>query len=336
MSRARFGIALLSLIGAAAFVSCPSLSCGAITAGHVDDFQDGTTQHWRIGQPSDFPKVVADAGPQGAGDFALFSTNAQVGSRSLLVVLNESSDGFPGPGNWESSWTAAGVTQISLDVRNPGVVEGASDLTMRLGIAGTGGVSGGGGGDVFITDGITVPPDNAWHSITFDVQPADFIAVGSETDIDAALADVTQFRIFSNPVEEFRASGAPNEFYLDNIRAIGSVVTVDGDYNADGSVDAADYVVWRDMSNQSVPPGSGADGTGPNGAPDGIVDALDYDFWRARFGDTGSAAATGPAPVEVPEPAAWLLMLGFSLAVGVPTSRQKRLDRRIGLLFVRT
>jgi len=71
---------------------------------------------------------------------------------------------------------------------------------------------------------------------------------------------------------------------------------VPGDYNHNGQVDAADYVVWRKMLGQT---GSGlaADGDGNL-----VVNQLDYDYWRTRFGRTsGSAAATGAA---VPEPSA--------------------------------
>jgi hypothetical protein len=285
-----------------------------ITVGHVDDFQDGTTQHWRIGQPNPFPKNVANSGPLGMGDHALFTTNTQMGSRHLLVVLNEDNQQFPGPANWEGDWTAAGVTQVSLDVRNPGTTLGASNLTMRLGIAGPGGASV--AGDVYITAGQTVPPDNNWHSLTFGVQASDFIAVGSGTDIPAALEDVTQFRIFSNPLEEFPGSGAPNEFYLDNIRAIGPPATVPGDYNQNGTVDAADYVLWRDTRDQNVTPGTGADGSGPAGEPDGVVNAHDYDFWRARFGKTAPGSSASLASTAVPEPASWTLIAAIFIAAG--------------------
>ncbi len=44
-----------------------------------------------------------------------------------------------------------------------------------------------------------------------------------------------------------------------------------GDYNEDGDVDAADYVVWRKTFGSSVEQFAGADGNG-----DGIVDAADY------------------------------------------------------------
>jgi hypothetical protein len=53
-----------------------------------------------------------------------------------------------------------------------------------------------------------------------------------------------------------------------------------GDYNRNGVVDAADYVLWRDTLNQS---GSNlaADGSGNQ-----LVDDADYAFWKMRFGDT--------------------------------------------------
>jgi hypothetical protein len=162
---------------------------------------------------------------------------------------------------------------------------------------------------VYITDGVSVPRDNNWHSLVFDVLAADFQPVGIGTDVNAALAAVTQFRIIHQPGEDFRGELEPAEFYLDNIRAIGASTMVLGDYNGNGEVDAADYVVWRKMLNQSVTPGSGADGTGPGGTPDGVVNDLDYSFWRSRFGSTSAAGSAASEATAVPEPTAWTLVL---------------------------
>ena len=53
-----------------------------------------------------------------------------------------------------------------------------------------------------------------------------------------------------------------------------------GDYNNNGFVDAADYVVWRKTLGEGVlNPGDGADGDESL-----TIDQGDYDFWRARFG----------------------------------------------------
>jgi cellulose/xylan binding protein with CBM9 domain len=66
--------------------------------------------------------------------------------------------------------------------------------------------------------------------------------------------------------------------------------TLPGDYNADGSVNAADYVLWRDNP--------GAFGGNPAG----------YNTWRTNFHRTaGAGSALGQAPT--PEPATLLLFL---------------------------
>jgi hypothetical protein len=61
-----------------------------------------------------------------------------------------------------------------------------------------------------------------------------------------------------------------------------------GDYNRDGTVDQADYNVWRKQNGQNVTPYSGSDGNG-----DGIVNQADFDVWRAHFGQTLPAPGAG-------------------------------------------
>jgi hypothetical protein len=79
-----------------------------------------------------------------------------------------------------------------------------------------------------------------------------------------------------------------------------SVVST-GDYNGNGIVDAADYVVWRNMLGQTGP------GLAADGNANGVVDNADYDFWRRRFGtmiSTGGSTATA----SIPEPAIWIML----------------------------
>ena len=61
-----------------------------------------------------------------------------------------------------------------------------------------------------------------------------------------------------------------------------------GDYNGNGEVDAADYVVWRKTLGTSMPNYSGADGNG-----NGVVDQDDQAVWRAHFGETLPAVGAG-------------------------------------------
>jgi hypothetical protein len=79
-----------------------------------------------------------------------------------------------------------------------------------------------------------------------------------------------------------------------------------GDYNHDGNVDGADYILWRKLLGSSVAAGSGADGDG-----DGVIGPGDYAVWRVKFG----TAAAQSAATAVPEPAATVLLFIFAAAI---------------------
>jgi T5SS/PEP-CTERM-associated repeat protein len=92
---------------------------------------------------------------------------------------------------------------------------------------------------------------------------------------------------------------------------------IDGDYNQDGIVDAADYTVWRD-SLGATGPNLAADGDG-----NGIVDQADYAVWRGSFGN--SSAVFAPGTTAVPEPTTLLLsVVGLVLACGASRTHRRR------------
>ncbi|WP_145291150.1 beta strand repeat-containing protein [Pirellulimonas nuda] len=90
---------------------------------------------------------------------------------------------------------------------------------------------------------------------------------------------------------------------------------VPGDYDRNGVVDAADYLIWRSSFGAPVAsPGDGADGN-----LDGIVDAADFSVWRDHL--AGGAAT---ASASVPEPAGVMLAL-FGVALSLtPLLRRGR------------
>jgi hypothetical protein len=86
--------------------------------------------------------------------------------------------------------------------------------------------------------------------------------------------------------------------YLDNIRLVQPDVMGNGDHNADGTVDAADYPAWR-----KIPSLFGGD---PGG----------YDTWYENFGEGGVGGAGGLAASAVPEPGTFALgMLAVALVL---------------------
>jgi hypothetical protein len=81
--------------------------------------------------------------------------------------------------------------------------------------------------------------------------------------------------------------------------------TIEGDYNGNDVVDAADYVIWRKNLGQPV----AMNGDGADGNANGTVDPGDYDVWRMNFGLVVSAPASGAQTAAVPEPASGVLVL---------------------------
>jgi hypothetical protein len=80
---------------------------------------------------------------------------------------------------------------------------------------------------------------------------------------------------------------------------------VPGDYNNNGAVDAADYVLWRN--------GGPLENEGDN---PGVVDQADYDFWRARFGAVSGSGSVLVA-ASVPEPASLCLLAAGAAGLGL-------------------
>ncbi len=101
------------------------------------------------------------------------------------------------------------------------------------------------------------------------------------------------------------------------------LVVLPGDYNGNGVVDAADYVVWRRNSGLT----GGATYTNGDGNRDGNITIADYDIWRSNFGRT--AAGFGAALASaVPEPANWMLAAMSICLAGRRPTRLKRWNRQ--------
>ncbi|QDU58639.1 LamG domain-containing protein [Aeoliella mucimassa] len=86
------------------------------------------------------------------------------------------------------------------------------------------------------------------------------------------------------------------------------VASLPGDFNDDGTVNLADYVVWRDNLGVADEHAIAGNGDGAAG-----VDFGDYRLWRLQFGNTLDAAS-GLTASQVPEPTGGLLaVIGLTL-----------------------
>lgn len=96
-----------------------------------------------------------------------------------------------------------------------------------------------------------------------------------------------------------------------------------GDYNRDGTVDAADYNVWQLAFGATVTQsGSGADGN-----RDGVVDAADFSVWRDNLGATIYQGEAARLAASVPEPENGLL-LALGMIIWRPICSRRQPNRR--------
>jgi hypothetical protein len=146
---------------------------------------------------------------------------------------------------------------------------------------------------------LDAPDANRVDSVDLDVLARTWLEVLSQPPVTAVDAD---------------ARGYQGQFRTDLLAAFAPPEMLIGDFNGDGSVDAADYTVWRDSLGQTGP-GLAADANG-----DLRVDRADYTLWKTHFGQMAAAGADSalstPASL-VPEPHSWACWGAWAAALAV-------------------
>jgi hypothetical protein len=156
--------------------------------------------------------------------------------------------------------------------------------------------------------------------------------LGTGTLVAESFADITRnpnvYASGTSGAFGYTESPFETRFAIDNFRTEEALA---GDYNRDGSVDAADYVVWRDTVGQQSPNldpvtskvislgdmranGAISGNCGFNTPNCEIIDDADYEVWRANFGRTVSSGSAAGGGAAVPEPAgAALVLIGLMM-----------------------
>jgi len=87
----------------------------------------------------------------------------------------------------------------------------------------------------------------------------------------------------------------------------GFAIVLPGDFNNNGTVDAADYVVWRKT-----------DGT-----------QAGYNAWRSHFGQSAGSGSGGSASAAVPEPSTLVLILVATLSIFTGDAQKLRESQKL-------
>ena len=193
-------------------------TASAVPVG-IDDFEDGTTEGWHVGDPDAHPAPpvnVPTGGPAGAGDAYLQLTAlGGFGAGSRLSVLNLS--------QWTGDFT--GVPAIGMDVNN----FGPEELVLRLLFVNFPDEPGPPTDVAWTLAPVTVAPGSGWNDVLFSLSAANLFApFGS---VVGALGDVDELRLFHNPAPAFGGPtiGAPPvvaTLGIDNIGIVEDVTAV--------------------------------------------------------------------------------------------------------------
>jgi hypothetical protein len=269
-------------------------SLWAIATGEIDTFTS-TTEGWQQGQSSNLR--ATSGGPAGASDAYLRVVADGSSTLGKIVVFNTA--------QWAGNYTAAGIDAIAMAANNVG----ATSLTLRLAFGTTAAPDSGGTWFSSIT-GVTLPAASGWKNISFPIASTDLTRVSGTATYSTVMAGVVAVRLLHSSTASDRGQQVTATLGVDNITAI----SVAGDYNNNGLVDAADYVLWR--GNQNTPL---ANDTTPLS-----VTQADYSLWRTRFAQNSGVGATAN---NVPEPPATTAMLLLYILTTGAAPLSKRLRR---------
>ncbi|WP_430467876.1 T9SS type A sorting domain-containing protein [Winogradskyella ouciana] len=185
----------------------PLFAISQITLNQTDDFENFTTENWTKGNASTLPNQnIITGGPSGTDDnFLRVQSTGGNGADSKLVTFNNA--------QWQGDYLNAGVTFISMDVRN----SGSNIIYLRLSFEGSNNSS----MRWSSTNPIAVIPGEGWQTIVFPIDENSLTNVTpSGLTYNAAFDSITEIRILHNDEPSWEADPIDAIFDVDNIQAI--------------------------------------------------------------------------------------------------------------------
>ncbi len=149
-----------------------------------------------------------------------------------------------------------------------------------------------------------------WNSTVNDAGQS--LTYRDVVSVDPTTGDVSRVLFDVNQPLDILADGFGNllivEYNSGILQATPSVLQ--GDYNRDGTVDAADYVAWRHQLGEE-----GANLVA-DGNRNGMIDQGDYDVWKANYGLSAGGGAVSNGAVPEPATSSQLLLATIAWCLG--------------------
>ncbi|HEX4412565.1 MAG TPA: autotransporter-associated beta strand repeat-containing protein, partial [Lacipirellulaceae bacterium] len=266
---------------------------------------------------------IQNASTAGAGNGALTFNSAFHGTATLS-----------GASTYTGATTISGGTVLATNTSGSATGTGAVTTAAGTTLGGTGTIGGavtnkgilapgvGGVGTLSIGGNLTDSAASSW-SIDLSGATADKVAVTGNIDLTAAdTLNVTGAGtgsswligtyagtltgMFDTVTSGYTVSYAGGNITLNTVGGGG----LPGDYNQNGVVDEADYVLWRNNVGQPA-------GTLPNDTTGVAIGDSQYNLWRGNFGNHSGAGSSLGSGSAVPEPTT-IAMLLFGLVALVP------------------
>jgi hypothetical protein len=259
----------------------------AAANGLTLDFSGNVTGFGTVDTPDSIATPLTNnghiAGNSGAEPITLTGYVKGVGTLDNVVITGTDAPGFSPATVVRGSVVYDGTLEIEIG----GTSSGSFDRVQHILGAGTAQL--GGELDAVLINGFNPALDDSFEIIT---------ATGGVSGTFTTLAE--ELPGLSSGLE-WAINYGTNNVVLKVVPA-----GIPGDYNDDGAVDAADYVVWRKFEGTTT--------TLPNDPHGGTIGSLQFNTWRANFGNTtgggtSTAADSFDADTAVLEPSSVSLLL---------------------------
>lgn len=154
---------------------------------------------------------------------------------------------------------------------------------------------------------------------SIDPLKADFPSTTQTFDNAGVPLDWIQFLFYNSNGANGRSDPTPTlaepgtDFYIKSMEIIRAAPPGQpGDFNDDGKVDAADYVIWRknETANNPLPNDDGL-----------TTQVARFNLWRGNFGEMGGGGSGAGA---IPEPGTCVLLVVGGAVMGLVGSRRRR------------